>query len=213
MINGISRLMYYIATWFEFMYSLDIVITSLTNDLSHVDRWRQLDHMSINSDKSNVMFISSRQNRQFLLSNPEIPYHDSVIKACSTAKLPGVTVNNSLSWNDHIETVFKKSKTNLYIFSRIKLYLSTENLNDFITDIFPHFDFCCVIWGNCTHYMEEKTVRLQKMAARVILDWDFYTPSSTMFSDLKWMSFPERVIYRKAIQTLKTIRRDGYEYL
>ena len=58
--------MYYIATWFEFMYSLDIVITSLTNDLSHVDRWRQLDHMSINSDKSNVMFISSRQTQNLI---------------------------------------------------------------------------------------------------------------------------------------------------
>ena len=51
--------------------------------------------------------------------------------------------------------------------------------------------------------MEEKTVRLQKMAARVILDWDFYTPSSTMFSDLKWMSFPERVIYMKDIEMFK----------
>ena len=96
--------------------SLDVVITSLTNDLSHVDRWCQHNHMSINSDKSNVMFNSSRQNRQFLQSNPEIPYLDSVIKSCSTAKLLGVTVNNSLSWNDHIETFIKK-KCNTYLYT------------------------------------------------------------------------------------------------
>ena len=52
--------------------------------------------MSINSDISNVMFINSRQTRQILQSNTEIPYHDSVIKSCSTAKLLGVTVNDSL---------------------------------------------------------------------------------------------------------------------
>ena len=46
--------------------SLDVVITSLTNDSSHVDRWCQHNHMSIKSDKSNVMFISSRQDRQIL---------------------------------------------------------------------------------------------------------------------------------------------------
>jgi len=34
-----------------------------------------------------------------------------------------------------------------------------------------------------------------------------------MFSDLKWMSFPERVIYMKAIQMFKTIRKDAPEYL
>ena len=65
--------------------------------------------MSINSDKSNLMFISSRQNRQILQPNTEIPYHDSVIKSCSTAKLLGVTVNNSLWWNDHIEIVIKNA--------------------------------------------------------------------------------------------------------
>ena len=53
--------------------------------------------MSINSDKSNVTFISSSRNRQNLQSNPEIPNHDSIIKSCSTAKLLGVTDNNSLS--------------------------------------------------------------------------------------------------------------------
>ena len=34
-----------------------------------------------------------------------------------------------------------------------------------------------------------------------------------MFSDLKWMSFPERVIYMKAIQMFKTIRGGAPEYL
>ena len=34
-----------------------------------------------------------------------------------------------------------------------------------------------------------------------------------MFSDLKCVSFPERVIYMKATQIFKTIRGDAPEYL
>ena len=34
-----------------------------------------------------------------------------------------------------------------------------------------------------------------------------------MFSDLKWVSFPERVIHIKAIQMFKTIRGEAPEYL
>ena len=34
-----------------------------------------------------------------------------------------------------------------------------------------------------------------------------------MFSDLKWMSFPKRVKYMKAIQMFKTVRGDAPEYL
>ena len=75
--------------------------------------------------------------------------------------------------------------------SRIKLYLSTDNRKRFYNAyILPHFVFCCVIWGNCTHYLEEKLVRLQKKAARVVLDCEFYTPSSTMFSDLNGYHSP-----------------------
>ena len=63
------------------------------------------------------------------------------------------------------------------------------------------------------YYIEEKTAGLQIRLARVILDCDFYTQSSTMVSDLKWMSFTERVIHMKTIKMLKTIRGDALEYL
>ena len=62
--------------------SLDVVVTSLTNDLEHVNKWCQLNHMSIKSDKSKAMIISSRQNRQLVQTYPKIPYHDSVINSC-----------------------------------------------------------------------------------------------------------------------------------
>jgi len=67
-----------------------------------------------------------------IVYNPEILYHDLVIKSWSTAKLLGVTVNNSLSWNDHIETVINKYIYYiLYMLSRIKLNLSTDNRKRF----------------------------------------------------------------------------------
>jgi len=43
--------------------------------------------------------------------------------------------------------------------------------------------------------LEDKLVKFQKRAARVILDSDFYTPSSELFKEHNWQTFPERVIY------------------
>jgi len=107
--------------------------------------------MSINSDKSNVMFISSRQNRQMLQSNTEIPYHDSVIKFCSTAKLLGVTVNNSLSWNDHIETVIKNA-IHISIFYHELNYISQLTIaSAFITHISSLILICVVLAGEIAH--------------------------------------------------------------
>ena len=59
--------------------------------------------------------------------------------------------------------------------------------------ILPHLNFCCIIWGNCSSTLEDKLVKIQKRAVRVILDCDFYTPSSELFKELNWQTFPKRV--------------------
>ena len=71
--------------------------------------------------------------------------------------------------------------------------------------IMPHCDYCCVIWCNCSAYLEDKLTNSKKRAARLILDRDFSTPSAFLLSELKWMPFPDRVIYQKALQMYKTL--------
>ena len=96
-----------------------------------------------------------------------------------------VTVNNSLSGNDHIKTVIKNIAINISIVYHDSNYISQLTIvNAFITYIFSLIFILFVLSGG-------KTSNLQKRAARVILDCDFYTPSSTMFSGLKWMSYYE----------------------
>ena len=76
-----------------------------------------------------------------------------------------------------------------------------------------HILICVVLSGDCSNNLENKLVELQKMAARVILDCDFTTPLSLMFSESKWMTFPERVLYQKAIQIVKTLHGNAPDYL
>ena len=195
--------------------SLDHVIFSLTRDLLHADQWCKLNQMSINSKKSKVLFITSKRNKhQIVESNINIPFQGNSIEATSSAKLLGITINDSLSWTDHINNVIKKCNSYLYLLSRIKNFLSIETRKRFYNAyILPHFDFCCIIWGNCTSSLEDKLIKFQKRAARVILDSDYSTPSTALFSKLKWMTFHERVIYQKAIQMYKTLRGDAPDYL
>ena len=67
----------------------------------------------------------------------------------------------------------------------------------------PHIDYCCTIWGNANSELLDSIVKFQKRAARCILDRDFDSPSYEMFAELKWMKFPERIKYQKAITMYK----------
>ena len=79
--------------------------------------------------------------------------------------------------------------------------------------ILPHFDYCCIIWGNCDTALDDKLVIFKKRATRLILNLDCLTHSAILFNTLKWMTFPEWVVYQNALQMYKTIHRDAPDYL
>ena len=50
--------------------------------------------------------------------------------------------------------------------------------------ILPVIDYCCIIWSGCNKEGLTRILRLQKGAARIILDADPFTPSDPLFKHL-----------------------------
>jgi len=61
--------------------------------------------------------------------------------------------------------------------------------------------------------LEDKLVNFQKRAARIILDCELYTPSSELFKELNWQTFPEIITYQKAILMYRIINNICPDYL
>jgi len=64
--------------------------------------------MAINSSKTKLMYITSKPTHRQLPNThglPSVHFLDSVVDECSSERLLGVTINNDLSWNTHIENV------------------------------------------------------------------------------------------------------------
>ena len=70
----------------------------------------------------------------------------------------------------------------------------------------PHLDYCSTIWGSCNDELLNSVVKFQKRAARIILDKDINTPSVELFRDLKWITFPDRTIYKKTNSGVQVIK-------
>ena len=128
--------------------------------------------MSLNVSKTKPMYISSRHKQQTLVNcDHDISICDSKIQVSSVEK--HVIISNTLFWDAHIDHLIKKCNSSLFLLSRIKVFLSRRNRILFYNSyILPHLDLCCIIWGNCSSTLEDKLVKFQKRAARVILDCD-----------------------------------------
>ena len=77
----------------------------------------------------------------------------------------------------------------------------------------PSINYCLTIWGNASKTSIERIHKLQKRAARIILDAAPYEPSKPLFEKLGWLNVFELVTLHKCILLYKTFYGMSPEYL
>ena len=194
--------------------SIEEIEITLSNDVKHTSQWCNKNDMVISIPKSSSMLVSSRQKLWHTQRaqggqgdvSLEIKLEANVIPCVTKTKILGVHVDNVLSWADHIKHVRGKIASNLYLLQEIKAFLPLEARKLFYNSyVLPHFDYCCTIWGNCTQTLLKDLIKLQKRAARIILNKDYNTRSKELFAELKWMPLEDRITFHRSIQVFKCI--------
>ena len=93
-------------------------------------------------------------------------------------------------------------------------YVDQKGLNLYYKSyILPIFDYGCLILGRCSILNANRLIKLQKRAARIILNVDIMTPSEQMFSELNWLPLPKRVNYHTHVMMYKVLNNMSLEYL
>ena len=128
------------------------------------------------------MLITTKQKRNGLSKDGiELKYNDDPLQSIANDKILGVFVDNNLSWSEHVKHISKKIASNVWLLSKIKMFLSQEHRIQFYKSyIQPHIDFCNIVWGNTTETNKMKIFRMQKRAVRVILDYNVESTTEAM---------------------------------
>ena len=56
----------------------------------------------------------------------------------------------------------------------------------------PYFDYCDVVWGDCSKTRADKLRKLQNIAARIITRADYSIRSSDVLNSLGWSNLARR---------------------
>ena len=101
---------------------------NLQKSLNLLHEWCRKNGMVLNTLKTKVMLITSRQKRNYLHEGElSLKYNDIDIKMTTSDKILGVYVDENLTWNNHYQHVSKKVSSYLWLLSKIKTYLSQEH--------------------------------------------------------------------------------------
>ena len=143
--------------------------------------------MVLNDAKTKCMLITTKQRRHHLRNNQlAITLNDQDLQQVTQYKVIGVVVDENIQWREQVNGVFKKVSQTMALFRRIKHFLPKwSKIMFYNAYIMPHFDYYVTVWGDCSDL--NKLGKLQKQAARIILDFHYLTPSKDMFCTLKWL--------------------------
>ena len=132
----------------------------------------------------------------------------------STSKSLGVHIDGNLSWECHINEFSKKIASAIGAIKGIRYFLPFEILvNVYNSLVQPHFEYCYVVWGNCSKNLSSKLQKLENCAACVLTFSNYDCSTSELFQNLKWSKLFHQRTVSKAIMMHSTVNNTAPEYL
>ena len=194
---------------------LQTIEDQIQYDLEKINKWCEENKMKINENKTNCMLIGTNQRLSKLPnSSINLTINSINLKNVQNYKLLGVEIDQHLDYDEHIDKLCKNIASKLSLLKRIKQYLTIQYRIIFYNAyILPLIDYCIVVWGNTTKFNLMRIHKLQKYAARIILDAPSDAPSKPLFEELKWLNIFEKIEYQKSILLYKIKNLPGPTYL
>jgi hypothetical protein len=80
-----------------------------------------------------------------------------------------VTLDETISWDEYIETIWKKVGAGVGMLKRIKPYIPANMLQSIYSALIqPYFDYCSPLWDICNKTVKIKLQKFQNRAAKII---------------------------------------------
>ena len=135
-------------TIYDIQDDLETLQRNLQHSLLSLQIWCERNGMLLNTDKTKLMLITTRQKRVRLDENLfTLTYNDVILQLTTGDKILGVNIEQNLLWNNHFQCISRKVSSYIWLLSKIKSYLSTEHRSFFVTHIYSRIYIIVIPFG------------------------------------------------------------------
>lgn len=156
-----------------------------------MNEWFNLNMLSLNLGKTCCVNFSAKHNFTKKLN---IEYGNRTLLESNEVKFLGMTLDNTISWKKHIDSIIGKLNKACYIIRKTKQYLNIDALKMVYYAFFHSvMSYGLIFWGNRTLSM--CIFKLQKRAVRIMVGAGNRDSCKKIFSQLKILPLPSQYIY------------------
>ena len=174
--------------------TVDDLNEKLASETANVVDWINKNKLILNVSKTNCIVLGTNH---LLSSKPvlNIAINNTVIQQVEEVKLLGVTIDNKLSWDKHVQKVVTKMGNALSIIKRCAKYFTHTLAKQVIQAlVLSNLDYCSIVWSSTSCGNIRKLQLVQNKAARVALSCSWRTNVIKMHKTLGWLNVRNRLL-------------------
>jgi hypothetical protein len=151
----------------------------INNELSNINDWLKVNKLSLNIQKSKfILFHTAQRN----IPQLEIKIDNVKIEQVKDFNFLGLTLNENLHWNAHINKISNRISRSLGILNKLKHFLPIQTkILIYNSLILSHLNFGILAWG----YKCDRIIKLQKKAIRILSLSKYNAHTEPLFKELK----------------------------
>ena len=182
---------------------------SLEQEANKVMHWFNSNRLIINLDKTNCMLFTNKKNT----TNLDIKLNNHKIAMVSETKYLGVIIDNKLSWKSHIKHTCTKISKSLAILKIVRSIFPRNILRlIYMALIYPHINYCNIIWGSANNSTLEPLILLQKKAVRLVSKSSYLAHTAPLFRDLYFLKVQQVFKFNCLTFMYKCLKLGKYPY-
>ena len=158
-------------------------LNNIMNDgLFKLNKWFQSNKLSLNTKKSNVMLFGTHIKTNQYRNELKVSIENAEIECVNACKFLGVTIDQNLTWENHINQLTKKCSSSIGMLFKVKNFLpETALLSLYNTLVLSHINYGITAWSSAGISAKTRLHILQKRALRAISHSEFRSHSNPLF--------------------------------
>ena len=182
--------------------------------ISDLKVWMTQNKLQLNDEKTELLLACPKK----FLSHPSIPTSLEVgsvtVPFSSSVRSLGVTLDPTLSFQQHISTVCRSAYFELRKISSVRHLLSAEATKTLVCAfIFSKLDYCNSLLAGLPKHLIHRLQRIQNNAARLVCRSSKFEHVSPLLHKLHWLPISDRIDYKISSLTYSAVSGTGPEYL
>lgn len=177
---------------------LETGIRQVNEDVASFYAWALEKGLLLNADKTKVMVIGTTRhiNTINLISLAPVTVHGQPLQYSTNTKCLGITLTNKLQWHEHTDSTVRKIFGTLH-----QLRINRRNIPKELrvllitTLVFPHIDYCCLIYLDLTGELNLLLERALNACVRFIFDLRRDEHITPYYKQLGWLKISDRRKY------------------